>query len=292
MRRFERVAVLGYGTMGRGIAQVLASSGRAVTVYETDQERVEAGHAAVSAFLGEGIRRGKATEQDRADTLGRIRGTTDIADLAGSELVVEAVVEQHDAKTDVLQRAAEAVGGDAVIATNTSALAVTDLAAAVPAPERFAGLHFFNPAPLMSVVEVVRALQTAQDVVADLQSLCTDMGKSPVVVPDRPGFLVNRLLMPYLNDVVQAYDDGLADAEDIDTALELGLGYRVGPLRLLDMIGLDVHEHATGSAHAQLNDARFAPPPLLARMVSAGYLGDKTGTGFRAGGGAGADDAT
>ncbi|MBB4935298.1 3-hydroxybutyryl-CoA dehydrogenase [Lipingzhangella halophila] len=292
MRRFERAAVLGYGTMGRGIAQVLASSGRAVTVYETDQERVDAGHAAVGDFLQEGVRRGKVSEQERADTLSRIRGTTDLADLAGSDLVIEAVVEQHDVKADVLPRVADAVGPNTVLASNTSALAVTDLAATVPHPERFAGLHFFNPAPLMSIVEVVRALQSAPDVLSDLENLCHDLGKSPAVVPDRPGFLVNRLLMPYLNDVVQAYDDGLASAEDLDTALELGLGYRVGPMRLLDMIGLDVHEHATASAHAQLHDSRFAPPPLLSRMVAAGYLGDKAGKGFRAGGGAGPDDAT
>ncbi len=292
MGRFERVAVLGYGTMGRGIAQVLASSGRAVTVFESDAERVDAGDAAVDAFLAEGVRRGKVTEQQRQDTLGRIRGTTDLTDLTGSDLVVEAVVERHDVKSDVLGRVAEVVGDDTVLATNTSALAVTDLAATVPRPERFAGLHFFNPAPLMPIIEVVRALQTAPEVITDLENLCHDMGKSSAVVPDRPGFLVNRLLMPYLNDVVQAYDEGLASAEDIDTALELGLGYRVGPLRLLDMIGLDVHEHATGSAHTQLQDSRFAPPPLLSRMVAAGYLGDKAGMGFRAGGGTESNDAT
>lgn len=282
-RRFQRAAVLGYGTMGRGIAQILAASGREVTVYETGWDRIEAGDAAVDASLREGVRRGEVTEQERAAALGLIRGTTDTDQLSGVDLVIEAVVEEHAAKAGLLGEVAGIVAADTVLATNTSALAVTDLAAAVPGPGRFAGLHFFNPAPLTGAVEVVRALQSDPGVVTALEELCTGLGKTPVVVPDRPGFLVNRLLMPYLNDVVQAHDDGLASAEDIDTAVELGLGHRTGPMRMLDMIGLDAHHHATSSAYDQLRDPRFAPPPLLARMVAAGYLGDKAGAGFRSG---------
>jgi 3-hydroxybutyryl-CoA dehydrogenase len=285
MSRFGKVAVLGFGTMGGGIAQVVAQSGREVIVLETDQSRLDAGRARVSGFLAEGVRRGKTTERERQQTLDRITGTTQIDDLAGVDLVIEAVIEDRHLKAQLWPKVAEAVGPDTVLTTNTSALSVTDLAALVPAPQRFAGLHFFNPAPLMKLVEVIRALQTDTDVVADLVVFCEDIAKKPVEVKDRPGFLVNKLLMPYLNDVIQAYDDELASAEDIDVALELGLGYKMGPLRMLDMIGLDVHHHATLSAYHQTLDPQYAAPPLLSHMVAAGFLGEKSGKGFRAGGG-------
>jgi 3-hydroxybutyryl-CoA dehydrogenase len=281
MSDYPRVAVLGFGTMGGGIAQVVAQSGRRVTVLETSQERVDAGVAAMSDFLTGGVRRGKLTTTQREDVLAHVHGTTDVARLADSDLVIEAVTERADIKRALLSAVAAVVGEDAVITTNTSALSVTDLATAVPRPSRFAGLHFFNPAPLMGVVEVVRALQTDPEVIHRLVAFTTAVGKDPVVVKDRPGFLVNRLLMPYLNDVIQAYDDELAGAEDIDTAVRLGLGHRLGPLELLDLIGLDVHQHATLSAYEATLDPRFAPPPLLAQMVAAGRHGVKNGHGFR-----------
>jgi 3-hydroxybutyryl-CoA dehydrogenase len=281
MLEFENVAVLGFGTMGAGIAQLAAQGGCAVTVLETDQARIEAGTSAIGAFLDGGIRRGKVTAEQRAEILTRIKGTTATADLAGSQLVIEAVTERRDVKRALLEQVAGAVGAEAVIVTNTSALSVSDLATAVPRPERFAGLHFFNPAPLMKVIEVVRALQTDPGLPDRLAGFARALGKEPVLVKDRPGFLINRLLMPYLNDVIQAYDDELATAEDIDTALKLGLGYKQGPLELLDMIGLDVHEHATRSAYAATLDPAFAPPPLLQAMVAAGALGNKSGAGFR-----------
>lgn len=283
MRNFQRVAVLGFGTMGGGIAQVVAASGRDVVVLDTDQERIDRGTAGVRAFLDGGIELGKVTEEQRDAVLGRISGTADLADLAGVDLVIEAVSERHDIKVELLSLVSELVGPDAVLTTNTSALSVTELAAHLDQPNRVAGLHFFNPAPLMALVEVVRALQTDADVVTDLVAFVEDIGKSPVEVKDRPGFLVNRLLMPYLNDVVQEYDDELASAEDIDVAIELGLGYKLGPLALLDLIGIDVHRHATESAYEATLDPQFAPPPLLAQMVAAGYLGNKSGRGFRAG---------
>ncbi|HEY1972832.1 MAG TPA: 3-hydroxyacyl-CoA dehydrogenase family protein [Pseudonocardia sp.] len=282
---FEQVAVLGFGTMGAGIAQVVAQSGRAVRVLETDERRLADGHRRVAEFLSAGVARGKLTEVDRDAVLGRITGTTDVADLAGVELVIEAVVEDRELKARLWPGVAEAVGADAVLVTNTSALSVTDLAALVPGPARFAGLHFFNPAPLMKLVEVVRALQTASSVVQRLREFCAAIGKTPVEVKDRPGFLINKLLMPYLNDVITEYDAGLANAQDLDTAMELGLGYKMGPLTLLDVIGLDNHHHATYSAYQQTLDPQFAPPPLLGQMVAAGYLGNKSGRGFRAGGG-------
>ncbi|MFJ4790001.1 3-hydroxyacyl-CoA dehydrogenase family protein [Streptomyces sp. NPDC088794] len=278
---YPRVAVLGFGTMGGGIAQVVAQSGRLVTVLEQDQERADAGLKAMSDFLTEGVRRGKVTAEQREDVLARVHGTTDTDRLANSDLVIEAVTERPDIKRALLSDVSNAVRENAVIVSNTSALSVTALATCVSNPARFAGLHFFNPAPLMRVVEVVRALQTDPEVVRQLAVFATEIGKDPVVVKDRPGFLVNRLLMPYLNDVVQAYDEELAGAEDIDTAVRLGLGHRLGPLELLDLIGLDVHRHATLAAYQETLDPRFAPPPLLAQMVAAGRLGAKNGRGFR-----------
>jgi 3-hydroxybutyryl-CoA dehydrogenase len=284
---FERVAVIGFGTMGSGIAQVIAQSGRSVVVVETGEARLRAGRALVENFLAKSVELGKLAEHERAEALDRIHGTTQLAEIADADLIIEAVVEQKSVKDSLLR----AVGGiarpNAVLATNTSAISVTDLAAAVPSPDRFAGLHFFNPAQLMKLVEVVRALQTDNEVLAKLMSFCTEIGKVPVEVKDRPGFLLNRLLMPYLNDVVQAYDDGLATAHDIDLAIEQGLGHPMGPLRLLDKIGLDVHHHATSSAYESTLDAQFAPPPLLGRMIAAGWLGDKAGRGFRSTDGSG-----
>jgi 3-hydroxybutyryl-CoA dehydrogenase len=278
---FTHAAVLGFGAMGAGIAQVCAQAGLEVAVLDTDAARLAGGDRRLREFLDGGVARGKLGAEERDAVLARIRPTTDVAELGGSDLVIEAVVEDAAVKKELLPRVAEVVGPGAVIATNTSALAVTDLAAAVPHPHRFAGLHFFNPAPVMRLVEVVRALQTDDATVAALLEFAQAAGKVAVEVKDRPGFLVNRLLMPYLNDVVQAYDDGLASARDIDVAVELGLGHPIGPLALLDLVGLDVHEHATGNAYAETLDPQFAPPPLLGRMVAAGYHGRKSGRGFR-----------
>ncbi|WAX58389.1 3-hydroxyacyl-CoA dehydrogenase family protein [Jatrophihabitans cynanchi] len=280
MTKFHHAAVLGFGTMGAGIAQVLAQAGLEVTVFDIDETRLADGRRRMSAMLDGGVARGKLDAVERDRILDTIRATTEVADLASSDLVVEAVAEVLDTKVDVLSRVAAVVGSSTVLATNTSALAVTDIAASVPGPERVAGLHFFNPVPVMGLVEVVRGLQTSGDVVTRLLALGAQLGKVAIEAPDRPGFLVNRLLMPYLNDVIQAYDDGLASAEDIDQALELGLGYPRGPLALLDLIGLDVHQHATYSAYKSTLDPQFAPPPLLRRMVAAGRLGVKSGRGF------------
>lgn len=276
------IGVLGFGTMGAGIAQVLATSGRDVLVLETEDARIDVGTALVTRFLDDGIARGKTTEEDKAAILGRINGTTSVADLAGVDAIVESVTENAPVKNAVLAETAGVVGKNTPILTNTSALSVTDLAATLPNPERVAGLHFFNPAPVMRTVEVVRALQTDQELVERLVAFLDTLDdKDPVVVKDRPGFLVNALLLPYLNDVIQEYDDGLATAEDIDVALTLGLGYKSGPLEMLDMIGLDVHLHATEAIYAATGDTRYTPPPLLRQMVAAGQLGAKSGRGFR-----------
>ena len=280
MSDFETVAVLGFGTMGAGIAQVCAQAGHDVVVLEDADERLEAGRRRLEGDLEEGVRREKVTEEARDETLARVRGTTEAGELSGAGVVIEAVVEELEVKRQLLPAVADAVGERAIIATNTSALSVTALAATVPRPERFGGLHFFNPAQRMKLVEVVAAEQSSEETLNALEAFAEGLGKQPVRTKDRPGFLVNRLLMPYLNQVIQAYDDGLASAEDMDTALEMGLGYPMGGLKLLDLIGLDIHLHATSAAYEQTHDLHFSPPPLLSRMVSAGYLGHKAGRGF------------
>ena len=278
--RLERVAVLGFGAMGAGIAQVCAQAGLEVAVLDVDAERLEAGRERMARFLAGGVERGKVAPEERDAALERVRGVGEPSDLAGADVVIEAVVEDLELKRDLLRDVAHVVGEKALIATNTSALAVADLAAAVPAPERVGGLHFFNPAPVMKLVEVVEAVATAPETTRALEALARRIGKEPVGTKDRPGFLVNRLLMPYLNQVVQDYDDGLASAEDLDAALELGLGYPMGGLKLLDLVGLDVHRNATAAAWEQTRDPHLVPPPLLERMVAAGRLGRKSGRGF------------
>ncbi|WP_172652745.1 3-hydroxyacyl-CoA dehydrogenase family protein [Rhodococcus opacus] len=279
---FRTIGLLGFGTMGAGIAHVFATSGRRVVVLETDQARIDAGLAAVGAFLDGGIARGKVTDEDKSAILSRITGTTAVADLSEVDVVLESVTENAEVKKTLLAEVTNVVGEQTPILTNTSALSVTDIAAALPNPGRVAGLHFFNPAPVMETVELIRALQTDEALLDRLVALVDTLdGKVPVVVADRPGFLVNALLLPYLNDVIQEFDEGLATAEDIDVALELGLGYKTGPLKMLDIIGLDVHLHATQAAYDATLDSRYAPPPLLRQMVAAGRLGNKNGQGFR-----------
>ena len=273
------VAVLGMGTMGAGIAQVCAQADLDVIVLEASDERLLDGFERTRSFLEGGVTRGKLTPTDRDRVLARIRGTVSPNDLADADLVVEAVPEDLELKRQILSAVAPIVGG-VVIATNTSALSVTEIASSVPSPERVGGLHFFNPAPLMRLVEVVAGIQTSEATLATLEEFAVRIGKEPTVTKDRPGFLVNRLLMPYLNQAVQDFDDGLASAEDLDAAVELGLGYPVGPLKLLDLIGLDVHHDATSAAWEQTRDPHFVPPPLLARLVSAGRIGRKSGRGF------------
>jgi 3-hydroxybutyryl-CoA dehydrogenase len=280
MSDIETVAVLGFGAMGAGIVQVCAQEGHNVVVLEDSNERLEDGRQRLEGDLEEGVRREKVTEEARDETLSQVRGTTEAGELSGAGIVIEAVVEDLEVKRELLPAVADAVGERAIMATNTSALSVTELAATVPRPERFGGLHFFNPAQRMKLVEVVAAEQSSEEALATLEAFAEGLGKQPIRTKDRPGFLVNRLLMPYLNQVIQAYDDDLASAEDMDTALEMGLGYPMGGLKLLDLIGLDIHLHATSAAYEQTHDFHLSPPPLLSRMVSAGYLGRKAGRGF------------
>ncbi|MDF1704908.1 MAG: 3-hydroxyacyl-CoA dehydrogenase family protein [Aeromicrobium sp.] len=279
---FSTIGLLGLGTMGAGVAQVLAASGRHVRVLEVDETRAAAGTSSLETFLDGGVERGKVSPQQRSEILARVTVTTRVDDLAGVDLVIESIVEDLAAKVEVLTRVADVVGTEVPIVTNTSALSVTEIAATLPAPERVAGLHFFNPAPVMRAIEVVRALQTDAALIERLVALVDTLDdKVAIPVDDRPGFLVNALLFPYLNDVIQELDDELATAEDLDVALKLGLGYRSGPMEMLDMVGLDVHLHGTEAAYRATGDTRYAPPPLLRAMVAAGRLGAKSGSGFR-----------
>jgi 3-hydroxybutyryl-CoA dehydrogenase len=243
---FQRVGIVGSGAIGRGVAEFLAAAGLEVTTVHPESE-----------------------------------GVLDLGDLASADLVIEAVKEDADVKRSVLERIAAAVSDATVIVSATSALSITQLATSVPRPERFAGLIWHLPVATTRTVEVAPGILTDGAVVDRLVAWVDGLDpKQAVVIADRPGFLLNSLLMPYLNDVVQAYDEGLATAADLDLALELGLGYKVGPLAVLDRIGLDVHRDATRVAHHATGDPRFAVPPVLERMVAAGRLGDKTGSGF------------
>lgn len=281
MPEFNKVGVVGYGAMGGGIAQVIAQAGISVIALDVDQMRLEHGEQAIRAFLDEGVQREKITAEERDRALARISATTSVDDLADCDLIIEAVSEREDVKSALFKEIGATVSDTSVVVTNTSALSVSALAIAIGSPERFAGLHFFNPAQLMRVVEVVRAEQTDITVIERLVAFVKELGKDPVVVKDRPGFLVNHLLMPYLNDVIREFDNELASAEDLDVAIKLGLGYKQGPMELLDRIGLDVHLDATRAAYASTCDPAFVAPPLLQTMVATNRLGRKAGSGFR-----------
>ncbi len=274
------VGVLGCGGMGSGIVQVVAEAGCPVVVREVSSTALDEGLARIDRFMAEGVRRRKVTEEQKTATRRRIRGTTEWEDLASCSVVIEAVFEDMEVKHTAMRSLSSVLAPGALVATNTSSLSVTEIAAAYARPERVVGMHFFNPAPLMKLVEVVRAVQTDEASFAEALEFVRALGKEPVRTKDSPGFLVNYLFIPYVNQTIQAFDDGLVSREDLDSALELGLGYPMGPLKLVDLIGLDVHLHASEALYQDTRERRFAPPPLLRRMVKAGRLGRKVKHGF------------
>jgi 3-hydroxybutyryl-CoA dehydrogenase len=276
----ERVAVLGGGLMGSGIAEVSAAAGLSVAVREIDKRALEAAQGRIESSLARAARRGKLDETAAAEALGRIRFTTHLHDLADADLVVEAVPEDVELKTRVLSEVADAVDTDAVIASNTSSIPIAQLAAAVPEPQRVLGLHFFSPVPVMGLVEVVVALETSEETVAAGKDFVQRLGKTAIETKDRSGFIVNMLLVPYLMAAVRMYEDGFATAEDIDEGMRLGCGHPMGPLTLCDFIGLDVLYAVCDSLYEEFKRPEYAPPPLLKRMVASGRLGRKTGRGF------------
>ena len=274
------VGVLGCGLMGAGIAQVAAAAGYKTIVREVDDSALQAGIGRIRKFLADGVAKGKVTEDAQNKTLGNLTGTTQAEDLKKCDIVVEAIVENVDEKRAVYQAVEAAVRPETIIASNTSSLCITELAVATKRPDRFGGLHFFNPVPLMKLVEVIPALTTSEQTKQTLTAFATSLGKEPIAAPDRPGFIVNRLLVPYLLDAIREYERGLGTIEDIDTGMKLGCGYPMGPFTLLDFVGLDTTYYIANIMFEEFREPRFAPPPLLKRMVLAGRLGRKSGQGF------------
>ena len=276
----RRVGVLGCGLMGSGIAQVSAQAGFPTVVREVAQAPLDRGLGSIRKFLQGGVEKGKVTAADMERTLSNLRGTTDLAELAGCDLVIEAVSEDLTLKRELIGALDGLVGPQAVLASNTSSLSITELSTFSRRPERLIGLHFFNPVPLMKLVEVVRTLRTAPDALESASEWCRAIGKTVVATGDSTGFVVNRLLVPYMLDAIRVFEQGLASRDDIDNAMKLGAGYPMGPLFLGDYVGLDTTYYIAEIMFDEFKEPRFAPPPLLKRMVLAGRHGRKTGRGF------------
>jgi 3-hydroxybutyryl-CoA dehydrogenase len=276
------IGVLGCGLMGSGIAQVTAAAGYATIVREVNDAALQAGIGRIRKFLADGVAKGKVTADAQDQTLANLAGTTRTEDLKDCDIVIEAIVESLEEKRAIYQAVEAVVRPDTIIASNTSSLCITELAAGTRRPDRFGGLHFFNPVPLMKLVEVIRALTTSDQTNHTLTAFATSLGKEPIAAPDRPGFIVNRLLVPYLLDAIREYERGLGTIEDIDKGMKLGCGYPMGPFTLLDFVGLDTTYYIANIMFEEFREPRFAPPPLLKRMVLAGHHGRKTKRGFYA----------
>lgn len=275
-----RIGVVGLGTMGSGIAITALLSGHDVVGREIDEERLAAGTDRVRAFLDGSVRRGKLGEEQRQAALDRFHGVTDLGELADREVVVEAVLEDVGVKAELFGTLDDVCTSDTIFASNTSTLSVTRIASGSRHPERVVGTHFCNPAPLMKLVEVVKGRRTSDETYQRTLRLVDDLDKVATTTLDTPGFLVNLFLVPFENDCIRALEAGRGTVETIDTAVTRGLGYPMGPFTLLDIVGLDIHKAVSMSLYEQLRDPRFAPPPLVERMIAAGHLGRKTGRGF------------
>ena len=276
----QTIGVIGAGTMGNGIAQVCALAGINVVMVDISTEAVERGVKTVSGSLDRLVKKEKISAADKDTALARIRGTTAYADLAGAELVIEAATENEGLKLRILKEIDAIVAPTAIIASNTSSLSITKLAASISRPERFIGMHFFNPVPLMALVELIRGLQTSDETQAAVQAFATAVGKTPIVAKNSPGFAVNRILCPMINEAIFALQEGLATAADIDEGMKLGCNHPIGPLALADLIGLDTMLSVMEVFYTGFNDPKYRPAPLLKEMVDAGYLGRKSGQGF------------
>ena len=276
----NRVGVVGFGLMGSGIAQVLAGVGIQVVVLEPTEELLARGHERVDASTGRAVVRGKLDHQERDALVERIRGTTDIASLADVQLIIEAATEDRDAKIAIFRELDRVVGADAVLASNTSSIPIATLASATSRPDKVVGLHFFNPPPAMDLVEITPSLMTSADTVSFARQFGERLGKTTVLAKDEAGFIVNRLLIPYLCAAIRLLDAGFATREDIDASITLGLNHPMGPLRLADLIGLDTVLQIADVLFAEFREPAYAPPPRLRRMVAAGRLGRKSGAGF------------
>jgi 3-hydroxybutyryl-CoA dehydrogenase len=279
-KEIRKVGVVGLGTMGAGIAQISVQSGNETVGRDVSMEAAERGRATIERYLGRGVEKGRLTADERDAALGRLRLTTELEALAECDLVIEAIVEELDAKRELFAELERIVARDAVLATNTSALSVTEIAAATQRPERVVGMHFFNPAPVLPLVEIVRAERTGDAAIEAAYAWAERVGKKPVRCNDTPGFVVNRILIPLLNDCVRVLDEADVAPDDMDKALENGAGWPLGPCALIDLIGVDIHVHASEALHGKLREPRMAPPERLLRMQAEGHLGRKSGRGF------------
>jgi 3-hydroxybutyryl-CoA dehydrogenase len=275
-----KVGVVGLGAMGAGIAQLALEAGLPVIGREVDDERGAAARERIAHFLTRKVEKGRLEQGARDDAMARLTLTTDIADLAPCDVVVEAAFEDLAVKHELFRELERAVGPATILTTNTSALSVTEIASVLERPERAVGMHFFNPAPLMPLVEIVRAERTSEEVFDAAFDLGKRLGKTPIRCNDTPGFVVNRVLIPLLNDCVRVLDETGVTPEDLDAGMRHGAGWPMGPCALLDLVGADVHVHASEALYEKLREPRMAPPPRLVRMLKAGKLGRKTGEGF------------
>jgi 3-hydroxybutyryl-CoA dehydrogenase len=274
------VGVIGAGTMGNGIAQACAVSGIKAVMIDVGDAQLQKGVAAIAGSLERLVKKEKLSAADRDAALARVTTTTDYAALSGVDCVIEAATENPAIKLEILRKADAIAAPQAILATNTSSISITQLAATTKRPERFIGMHFFNPVPMMALVELIRGLQTSDATVERTSALAKALGKTPIVVKNSPGFVVNRLLCPMLNEAIFLYAEGVASAQEIDEGMKLGCNHPIGPLALTDMVGLDVLLAVMNVFHADFGDDKYRPAPLLKEMVAAGWLGRKSGRGF------------
>jgi 3-hydroxybutyryl-CoA dehydrogenase len=279
-REIHRVGVVGLGTMGAGIAQLCAEAGVDTVGREVTDELGEQARERIAHFLTRKVEKGQMEQDERDAAVSRLTLTTELEAFAGCDLVIEAIVEELDPKRELFAALEDVVGPEAVLATNTSALSVTEIAAATKRPDRVVGMHFFNPAPLLPLVEIVRTQHASEDAYETAFAFGERLGKTPIRCHDTPGFVVNRVLIPLLNDCVRVLDEAQVTPEDLDTGMKNGAGWPMGPCELIDLVGIDIHVHASEALHEALREPRMAPPPRLVEMAKEGRLGRKSGRGF------------
>jgi 3-hydroxybutyryl-CoA dehydrogenase len=280
MPTIQKVGVLGCGLMGSGIAQVAAQAGFQTVVLEVEQKFLDKGFAGIDKSLGKFVEKGKMTAEQKAEVMGRLKATTSNADLADCDIVIEAIIENKELKKSTYAALDKIVKPDAIFSSNTSSLTITELSMATTRAKQFVGLHFFNPVPMMKLVEVVRTIVTSDEAFNDAFEFAKKLGKEPIACRDNSGFVVNRLLVPYILDAIRALEEGAGSIEDIDKGMVLGCGHPMGPFTLLDFVGLDTTYYITEVMFEEYREKRFAAPPLLKKMVMAGRYGRKSGAGF------------
>lgn len=276
----KKVGIIGAGTMGNGIAQTCAMSGFATVMLDINEAAIQKGLATITNSLDRLIKKEKISEEQKTAALARIKTTSDMADMSGVDIVIEAATENEGLKLKIIKEVERVIGPNAIIASNTSSISITHMAAATARPDRFVGLHFFNPVPVMTLVEIIRGLQTSDETHASVDALAQALGKYPITVKNNPGFVVNRILCPMINEAIFVFSEGLASAEAIDEGMKLGCNHPIGPLALADMVGLDTLLAVMQVFYEGFDDSKYRPAPLLKEMVGAGYLGRKSGRGF------------